>query len=99
MLTLTLVGKRIGLQGLQSPIRNVRVFPMARRRKRQKHLEGVASKWKAFDLLWIGLSVLGKCDEYGGSEYKRVSKEWLEAGQPVKIVRFILERANRVPFI
>ncbi len=39
----------------------------------------------------------GKCDCAGGMEYRRVLREWIDAGQPDDLDEFIVRRANVGP--
>ena len=50
-----------------------------------------------FGMAWVLLSVQGECDGVGSAEFRRVFQEWVDAGQPAKTLRFIMERAN-LPF-
>lgn len=50
-----------------------------------------------FDRVWHQLALLGGCDGLGGAEYHRVQQEWVNAGRPSALYRFILDAANRVP--
>lgn len=47
-----------------------------------------------FDALWERLAAEGGCDGRGGMEYRRVRREWEEAGRPEPILPFIRRRAN-----
>jgi len=47
-----------------------------------------------FDFWWKKISRLGHCDAFGSAEWRRVQDEWIEAGLPDEIHRFIYERAN-----
>lgn len=45
---------------------------------------------------WI-LSRQGHCDSPGGMEYHRVRAEWIRAGRPIRMIRFIKYWANLPP--
>lgn len=47
-----------------------------------------------FREVYAKLSADGRCDHPGGSEYRRVLKEWLSLGRPCPIEPFIITRAN-----
>ena len=47
-----------------------------------------------FRIVWQVLSFVGKCDQYGGAEYRRVFREWIDAGYPLPVAEFIVRRAN-----
>lgn len=49
----------------------------------------------AFNAMWRRLAEGSHCDALGGAEYRRVRKEWIEAGFPTPISGFILSAANR----
>lgn len=49
----------------------------------------------AFNAMWLRLAEGSHCDALGGAEYRRVRKEWIEAGFPTPISGFILSAANR----
>lgn len=46
---------------------------------------------------WTVLAARGVCDELDGAECHRVLHEWLKAGMPKDVRRFIRERANAAP--
>jgi hypothetical protein len=50
-----------------------------------------------FQETWERLAEQGKCDGFGGMEYRRVRKEWAAAGKPADVEAFIIERANIGP--
>ncbi len=50
-----------------------------------------------FETAYEELSQVGACDSPGGAEYRRVKHEWVEAGRPADVQRFIRVRANWVP--
>lgn len=43
------------------------------------------------------LGEAGHCDTFSGMESRRVFREWVEAGRPMEMARFITERANVGP--
>lgn len=50
-----------------------------------------------FAAIWHVMARDGWCDEWGSAEQCRVFREWVEAGQPVEVGKFIREAANRPP--
>jgi len=44
-----------------------------------------------FDKTWTHLANQGRVDGFGGSQYRRVKQEWIDAGQPENIHTFITE--------
>lgn len=50
--------------------------------------------WRTYRML----SCKGLCDSPGSVEYRRVLREWLRAGMPRKVSRFIRVRANIGPY-
>lgn len=48
----------------------------------------------SFDAVWRECEKRGWCDGLEGAEYRRVSQEWLEAGAPLEMARFIRRRTN-----
>lgn len=50
-----------------------------------------------FRRLWLAYSHEGYCDRIVSAEYRRVLGEWLSAGRPCEIGRFIVLRANIGP--
>jgi hypothetical protein len=53
--------------------------------------------WTPFRLAWRRLAKRGVCDDLDGAEYRRCLAEWIEAGQPRWIQKFIRRVANRPP--
>lgn len=52
-------------------------------------------KWeKIFRDAWQVCANAGECDAADGTEYHRVYREWVEAGHPIQVARFILRNAN-----
>lgn len=47
-----------------------------------------------FRRIWAALAERGQCDGWGGTESERVYAEWVAAGWPWPISRFIRRRAN-----
>lgn len=47
-----------------------------------------------FEQAWKRLARFGRCDGLGGAEYRRVLREWIEAGWPRRIENFIMLRAR-----
>jgi hypothetical protein len=39
----------------------------------------------------------GFCDTPGGMEFRRISAQWLDAGMPLNMIRFIIERVAMRP--
>lgn len=50
-----------------------------------EHRQSRTAFWQAYDRL----SRRGACDSPGGMEYRRVKREWVRAGKPRPIARFI----------
>jgi hypothetical protein len=50
-----------------------------------------------FDQVHRTLADQGRCDETGGMEYRRVRREWFDAGCPADVEVFISDRANAGP--
>jgi hypothetical protein len=50
-----------------------------------------------FHLAYERLASEGHCDSAGGMEYKRVRRQWEEAGRPEDIDSFIKAKANELP--
>ena len=46
---------------------------------------------------WVLLATQGECDDEGSGEFYRVLSEWHNAGEPTRIARFIMDRANAPP--
>jgi len=49
-----------------------------------------------FDAVWVALEELGYCDHFGGMQYCRIYREWVD--QHIKSIEaFILTNANELP--
>lgn len=51
----------------------------------------------AFDAMWRELEVDCKCDGFGGMQYERIRKMWLDMGEPLEIADLICYEANCMP--
>lgn len=60
----------------------------------QKRFRKAAPLPNPFFNAWHDLAAAGACDAYGSVECARVYGEWLAAGSPKPIGRFIRQRAN-----
>jgi hypothetical protein len=49
-----------------------------------------------FDRVLRELAYQGACDPHGGMEYFRVLEDWIAAGRPLPLARFIYTHANIV---
>lgn len=56
-----------------------------------------ATEWRKWNRAWDRLARRGVCDHRGGQEYRRVTQDWVRAGKPGAIFRFIRQQANLGP--
>lgn len=47
-----------------------------------------------FNAAWNVLSGMGWCDALGGAEWRRIFLQWLKAGAPESVNRYIRRHAN-----